>query len=425
MAKALTTTTKTRTAVATESESRFTADQIDLITRTICKGGTPDEVKLFMYQAEKTGLDPLARQIYAIKRWDASQGREVMGIQTSIDGFRLIAERTGKYAGQVGPFWCGEDGVWVDAWISKAPPAAARVGILRKDFAEPCWGVARFDAYAQRKKDGSLTRMWQQMGDVMVSKCSEALGLRKAFPQELSGLYTSDEMQQAQEAKEEAAPARVPSPSIPPPNETPNMPIDGEVIPPEKSKVAPPKKSPVPSPSTAKPAETAKQEPEKPKRLMPHELIPDENSKTFPSWASRYIAAIANANDPDELHQWRVVNKNNLAKLSKNEENYARCVNAEEQMVQNLKEAKPKEAATDDEMTIAAPRANIKDMPDPESDPEKFVEHVTGIIGTFKDYGAAEDYYNEIVKPKESVMFPPDVELIQESLRRLEEKLAP
>jgi phage recombination protein Bet len=176
---------------------RWTREEIDLIKRTVVpQGATDAEFKLLLYQAARTGLDPLSGQIRLVKRPDG-QGGQACTIQTGIDGFRLVSERTGRYAGMKGPLWCGPDGDWRDVWLDEGHPAAAKVGILRSDFQEPVWGVALWNEYVQTTKEGRVTRFWDRMGALMLAKCAEALARRLAFPQDLSGIYTHEEMAQA------------------------------------------------------------------------------------------------------------------------------------------------------------------------------------------------------------------------------------
>nr|WP_228512649.1 phage recombination protein Bet [Clavibacter sp. VKM Ac-2872] len=175
-------------------------------------------VEAFLLHCRRTGLDPIARQIYCIERGGK------WGTQVSIDGARLVAERTKEYRGQTPTQWTADGVTWVDVWLPKDPPAAARVGVLREGFSQPLVAVATWDQYAD--KNGA---MWKKMGALMLGKCAEMLALRKAFPQDLSGLYSTEEMDQAGGPKS-AAVVEQPTPELVQVQEQPAAAVDWEAL---------------------------------------------------------------------------------------------------------------------------------------------------------------------------------------------------
>jgi phage recombination protein Bet len=153
-------------------------------------------VEHFLSVCAVTGLNPLARQVYCIARY--GKAGVDWSIQTGIDGFRVVAERSKLYDGQTTE-WMTKDQQWTDVFlpgIHGDHPLAARVRVYRKDWPDtrPSTGIAEWNAYVQTKRDGTPVEMWQKQGAGQLAKCAEALAHRKAFPQDLSGIYTEDEM---------------------------------------------------------------------------------------------------------------------------------------------------------------------------------------------------------------------------------------
>lgn len=176
----------------------FNKDQIALIKSQIAPKATDAELQLFLYQAKRTGLDPLTRQIYAIHRKSKdNQGNwtEKMTIQTSIDGFRVIAERSGDYGGQDEPIFEGEE--------DHERRCKVTVYRFRGDIRYPAAvGVAYWKEYVQTNNEGKPFGLWLKMPRTMLAKVAECLALRKAYPQDLSGLYTSEEMNQSDKTED-------------------------------------------------------------------------------------------------------------------------------------------------------------------------------------------------------------------------------
>jgi phage recombination protein Bet len=204
------TTTEIAVAAPSRGTLALTGDQIEwtpVQAAALAHIGIEDapqaDQQVFMHVSQRTGLDPFARQIYMIARREKQPDQTYKikwTIQTGIDGFRLIAERRDEYAGTLDPEWCGTDGVWRDVWVDRLPPVAARVKVLRHDRAHPIALPVRFAEFAATFQNGDLQGQWKTKPAHMIGKVAEAASLRKAFPQDFSGVFIPEEMDRDDQA---------------------------------------------------------------------------------------------------------------------------------------------------------------------------------------------------------------------------------
>lgn len=208
----------------------FNPQQLALIRKTLAADCTQEEFDLFVEIARRVGADPFRKQIYAIVYNKHDKERRKMSIIMAIDHFRASAARNRDYRpddaepayeidesvkGTDNPvglvkaiaraYKYGPDGQWhpvigVVYWnefavIEERPSGGYRYEETGETYA---------DSGKPKKKRvpvGEMIRTaignWGDMPRLMLAKCAEAQALRKGWPEDLSGVYTPEEMERS------------------------------------------------------------------------------------------------------------------------------------------------------------------------------------------------------------------------------------
>jgi phage recombination protein Bet len=165
----------------------FNQEQIALIKSTIMAGKTPpsdNELALFGMICQRAGLDPFAKQVYAIQRYDKANKAYKWTFQISVDGLRAIADRTGQYAGSDEPLFDEGLDCFSFEQTGRTLPSICKVTVWKMIGGQRCpfVGIAKYSEFVQTY-EGKPSGLWQNMPLTMLAKCAESQALRKAFPQ--------------------------------------------------------------------------------------------------------------------------------------------------------------------------------------------------------------------------------------------------
>jgi phage recombination protein Bet len=158
------------------------SDVLRTLKETVAKGATDAEFRIFLEHCKGTKLNPFKREVWFVK---TNQGVQIM---TGINGFYAIANSNPAFDGIESECIADERGQLLKA-VAK---------VWRKDRSRPTVAEAYFAEY------GKPYGNWKTMPRVMLIKCAESMAIRKAFPQELNGLYSEEEMPREFSCKLEA-----------------------------------------------------------------------------------------------------------------------------------------------------------------------------------------------------------------------------
>ncbi len=193
----------------TEKYELTEKDLATLQDASIIPKGTPmSQVQLFAKVCTERQLSPFSKQIYIIGR--NTKNGTMYTHQTSIDGYRAIAERTGVYGGSDDYLYDGGKKLQEMLNDNKKQPTTATVTVYKVVQGIRC----AFSATASWSEYfNSYNPIWNKMPFNQLGKCAESAALRKAFPGSLGGIHTSeepmhDEVVEAEEVKAKEEPAK-------------------------------------------------------------------------------------------------------------------------------------------------------------------------------------------------------------------------
>lgn len=155
--------------------SEITDDQMRLIKATVARNATNDELSLFLYRCKHMDLDPLKPGHIHFVKYGNNPGTIIIGI----DGFRTKAAKTGKHTGTKRGILRSPDGKCLGAWAE----------VYRSDWQHPAREEVSLAEYNTGKSN------WAKMPETMIKKVAEVAALRMAFPDDLGGIYSDDEME--------------------------------------------------------------------------------------------------------------------------------------------------------------------------------------------------------------------------------------
>lgn len=182
--------------------------------------GAQDNSIVMVYEYCKSrNLDPLKKPVHIVPMYieDKASGKKGMRdvIMPGIQEMRTTAARTQEYAG-IDPVVLGKL-IEVPVTNAESAPANVKTISVPESATVTVYRLVKGKRYAfthteyfleavARENSGLINSMWRKRPIGQMSKCAEAGGLRKAFPEELGGEYAAEEM----EGREEFVPQGLP-----------------------------------------------------------------------------------------------------------------------------------------------------------------------------------------------------------------------